>query len=62
MDSKRVIKWIAGRLNCLRGKHERSNKRARKPDGADHYESVCSYCGVPMQRLGKRNWVVKQRP
>ncbi|WP_374129747.1 hypothetical protein [Sphingomonas sp. 28-62-20] len=57
-----MIKWIAGRLNCLRGKHERSNKRARKPDGADHYESVCSYCGVPMQRLGKRNWVVKQRP
>lgn len=53
-----MLHWVKGRINCLRGRHERSAKRARRVDG--RYESVCSYCGVPMVRLSKRNWILKR--
>lgn len=53
-----VFGWIFGRLRCLGGKHERSQKHARKADGAERYTSVCTYCGIPMERRAKRDWVV----
>ena len=55
-----MFKWISGRLGCMAGRHERSQAKAFKRAGADRYESVCVYCGTPMLRLGKRNWVVKR--
>lgn len=56
-----VIGWIKGRALCVTGKHHRSMSRAHRPKGSDRYESVCSYCGVPMVRIEKRNWVVKKQ-
>ena len=50
--------WIVGRMRCLAGKHERSREQARKTPGTDSYTSVCTYCGVPMQRRAKRDWIV----
>ncbi|MBY0520663.1 MAG: hypothetical protein K2P79_09580 [Sphingomonas sp.] len=54
-----MFKWISGRVACLGGTHARDKDKVRKLPGAEHYESVCSYCGTPMLRLGKRNWVTK---
>jgi hypothetical protein len=54
-----MVKWLKGRLNCLRGKHTRAEFAVR-PVG-DTYESKCAYCHVPMVRLSKRNWIVKPR-
>ena len=54
-----MIGWIRGRARCLTGEHHRSTSHVRRPEGSDRYESVCSYCGVAMVRLSKRNWVVK---
>ena len=56
-----MVRWIKGRLRCLRGKHERSEKHARKPEGAERYTSVCSYCRIPMERRAKRDWIVLSR-
>lgn len=56
-----MIGWITGRARCLTGEHQRSGSRVFRPEGSDRYESVCTYCGVPMVRLAKRNWVVKTK-
>ena len=56
-----MIGWIAGRARCLTGEHKRSASRAFRPEGSEKFESVCVYCGVPMVRLAKRNWIVKPR-
>lgn len=53
-----MFRWLSGRLNCVRGKHERSASAVRRVSGT--YESKCAYCGVPMLRLAKRNWIVKR--
>ncbi|MBX3563210.1 MAG: hypothetical protein KF730_01410 [Sphingomonas sp.] len=53
-----VFRWIAGRMRCLGGKHERSQKHAVKADGDDKYTSRCMYCGVSMIRRAKRDWIV----
>lgn len=53
-----MVKWLKGRLNCVAGQHARS-EFAIRPVG-DTYESKCAYCGVPMLRLAKRNWIVKR--
>ncbi len=53
-----MFKWIAGRLRCVRGKHERSQKHAQKADDGERYVSVCVYCRVPMVRRAKRDWIV----
>lgn len=53
--------WAKGRLGCIAGKHERSSRAARRNADTELYESVCSYCGVPMVRLAKRNWIVKPK-
>jgi len=56
-----MIGWIAGRARCLMGEHHRSGSRVHRREGSEEYESVCSYCGVPMVRLSKRDWIVKRR-
>lgn len=56
-----VIQWVSGRLACFGGKHYRSERQAFRVEGTDRYESVCTYCGVPMERLAKRHWIVKSR-
>lgn len=39
--------------------HQRSKGKARK--GADGtYRSVCRFCGAPMRRLGRGDWIVEQ--
>jgi len=53
-----MFSWLIGRLNCLRGRHERSRKLARKVGDGDRYTSKCVYCGKPMERIAKRNWIV----
>jgi hypothetical protein len=52
-----------GRLGCVVGKHRRSKGRARLGAGASgraNYESFCSYCGTPMERLSNRRWIVSK--
>jgi hypothetical protein len=52
-----------GRLACVVGKHRRSKGRARHGTGASGratYESFCSYCGIPMERLPNRRWIVSK--
>lgn len=53
--------WIIGRIRCLGGKHERSQKHARKVEGAERFTSICIYCRVPMERRAKRDWIVAKR-
>jgi hypothetical protein len=58
-QSRREIRVRTGEeadetVECL---HMRSKSRARKGiDGA--YRSVCKYCGAPMKRLARKDWVV----
>lgn len=56
-----LLRYVVGRARCLVGKHERSVGQARAIENSEQFESVCRYCGVPMVRLAKRNWVVKPR-
>lgn len=56
-----VFNWIAGRLNCFRGRHFRSEKRVFKPEETDTLHSYCRYCGVEMKRRAKRDWLVVGR-
>ena len=53
-----MLSWLLGRMRCLSGKHERSQKHAVRLDGDEQYTSKCAYCGVPMRRLAKRRWIV----
>ncbi len=46
------------RIGCLFGRHLRSKQRARIFEGT--YYSVCSYCGVQMRQVGKKQWVVER--
>jgi ribosomal protein L37E len=56
-----MIDWIRGRLACFSGKHHRSGSKVHRIPDTDRFESVCAYCGVPMERLAKRKWVVKTK-
>ena len=56
-----MIDWIRGRLACFSGKHHRSGSKVHRIPDTDRFESVCTYCGVPMERLAKRKWVVKTK-
>jgi hypothetical protein len=56
-----VFKWIAGRLGCFGGKHERSEKHVRREGESEKFTSVCRYCGVHMTRRAKRDWIVTSR-
>jgi hypothetical protein len=50
--------WVSGRLRCVGGRHERSDKHLKSTGEADKFVSKCRYCGVPMRRRAKRDWVV----
>jgi len=56
-----VFRWLVGRLRCLGGKRERSQRHAHKPEGAERYISRCIYCRVPLERREKRDWIVVKR-
>ena len=47
-------------MRCLGGKHERSEKHIRQSADEKHV-SRCRYCGTPMKRRAKRDWVVISR-
>jgi ribosomal protein S14 len=55
-----VINWVSGRVRCLGGKHERSEKHIRASED-DRFVSRCRFCGVPMKRRAKRDWIVISR-
>ena len=58
------LKHFLGRLPCLIGLHHRSKKRASSsPDADGRYTSVCTFCEVPMERIGRGKWkVARPRP
>ena len=57
-----MFRWLSGRIRCLGGKHERSEKHVRRADTEGGYISRCSYCRTPMKRRTKRHWVtISQR-
>ncbi|HEV7821288.1 MAG TPA: hypothetical protein VGO84_08905 [Burkholderiales bacterium] len=51
-----MIKRIIGLPNCMKGRHERSERHIT-PD-ADTYVSRCAHCGVRLRRRAKRDWIV----
>lgn len=56
-----MFQWIAGRVRCFSGKHERSEKHIARAADAERFVSKCRFCGVPMKRRAKRDWVVISR-
>ena len=56
-----MIQWIAGRVRCVSGKHERSEKYIERASESDRFVSRCRFCGVPMKRRAKRDWIVISR-
>ena len=55
-----IFRKLIGRvLLCPRGKHRRSRRRVRK--SGSQYVSRCHYCGTPMVRIAKRQWIVDER-
>lgn len=56
-----MFQWIAGRLRCFSGKHERSEKHIVRTGESDGFVSKCRFCGVPMKRRAKRDWIVISR-
>jgi hypothetical protein len=56
-----VFSWFAGRLRCVGGKHDRSEKHIVRAGNAEQLVSKCRFCGTPMRRRAKRDWVVISR-
>jgi hypothetical protein len=52
-----VLHWFTGRLRCASGKHERSEKHIQRVGDDEGFVSKCRFCGTPMKRLAKRNWI-----
>jgi hypothetical protein len=48
-------------MRCFGGKHDRSEKRIERPANGDRFVSKCRFCGTPMQRRAKRDWIVISR-
>lgn len=56
----RNLRRLYGRIMlCPRGKHVRSRRRVRK--SRTQHLSRCHYCGKPMVRIAKRQWVLDPR-
>jgi hypothetical protein len=56
-----VFTWVAGRFRCFSGKHERSEKHIERAGTDERFVSKCRFCGTPMRRRAKRDWVVISR-
>ncbi|WP_404336416.1 hypothetical protein AB2M62_19210 [Sphingomonas sp. MMS12-HWE2-04] len=56
-----MINWVSGRVRCLGGKHERSEKHIYRAGEDERFVSKCRFCGVPMQRRAKRDWITISR-
>jgi hypothetical protein len=56
-----VFNWVAGRLRCFKGKHDRSEKHIARAGDAEQFVSKCRFCGTPMRRRAKRDWVLISR-
>jgi len=56
-----VFSWFAGRLRCVGGKHDRSEKHIERAAKDERFVSKCRFCGTPMRRRAKRDWVVISR-
>ena len=56
-----MFSWIAGRLRCFGGKHERSEKHIERTGEQERYVSKCRFCRTPMRRRAKRDWMVISR-
>jgi hypothetical protein len=54
-----MIKQLAGRAACVFGIHQRSRGHAHAV--GDHMESLCRYCGAPMERRDGRDWAITRR-
>jgi hypothetical protein len=61
MEIDFVLKWFAGRLRCFGGKHDRSEKHIRRGTQEERFISKCRFCGIPMRRRSKRDWIVISR-
>jgi hypothetical protein len=61
MGVAHVFNWVAGRLRCFGGKHDRSEKHLVKSAHDERYVSKCRFCGTPMRRRAKRDWVLISR-
>ncbi len=53
-----MYNWIAGRIRCVGGRHERSEKHVQRVGEVEKFVSKCRYCGVHMTRRAKRDWIV----
>jgi hypothetical protein len=53
-----IFKRAFGRIQCLFGRHHRSQGRAGQV--GDVYFSVCRYCGVRMRQRGSKDWIVDE--
>lgn len=56
-----MFSWVAGRLRCFDGKHDRSEKHIERAANDERFVSKCRYCGTPMRRRAKRDWEVISR-
>lgn len=56
-----MFNWVAGRMRCFGGRHERSEKHIERPENDEHFVSKCRFCGTPLRRRAKRDWVVISR-
>ena len=56
-----MFNWFAGRSRCFGGKHERSEKHIERAGKDERFVSKCRYCGIPLRRRAKRDWVVISR-
>ncbi|HEX8300592.1 hypothetical protein [Sphingomonas sp.] len=56
-----MLKKIIGRMRCLMGKHKRSRQQAQRSGDAAPYTSICTFCGVPMVRRAKGDWIVASK-
>jgi hypothetical protein len=56
-----VFNWFAGRMRCFSGKHDRAEKHIARAGDDDRFVSKCRFCGTPMQRRAKRDWITMSR-
>jgi hypothetical protein len=48
-------------VRCFRGRHDRSEKHIERTGSDERFVSKCRFCGTPLRRRAKRDWVVISR-